>query len=48
MKSGDTVYDLGCGDGRILITAAKRFNAKGVGVELSEKLVTSTNDPFDE
>jgi precorrin-6B methylase 2 len=44
VKSGETVYDLGCGDGRILITAAKRFNAKGVGVELSEKLVDSTND----
>jgi SAM-dependent methyltransferase len=44
VKAGETVYDLGCGDGRILITAAKRFNAKGVGVELSEKLVNSTND----
>jgi SAM-dependent methyltransferase len=44
VKPGETVYDLGCGDGRILITAAKRFNAKGVGVELSEKLVSSTND----
>jgi len=44
VKPGETVYDLGCGDGRILITAAKRFNAKGVGVELSEKLVSSTNE----
>jgi cyclopropane fatty-acyl-phospholipid synthase-like methyltransferase len=44
VKSGETVYDLGCGDGRILITAAQRFNAKGVGVELSQKLVSSTND----
>jgi SAM-dependent methyltransferase len=44
VKRGETVYDLGCGDGRVLITAAKRFNAKGVGVELSQKLVNSTND----
>jgi SAM-dependent methyltransferase len=44
VKAGETVYDLGCGDGRILITAAKRFNAKGVGVELSEKLVNATNE----
>jgi cyclopropane fatty-acyl-phospholipid synthase-like methyltransferase len=44
VKAGDTVYDLGCGDGRILITAAQRFKAKGVGVELSEKLVSSTKD----
>lgn len=42
VKAGETVYDLGCGDGRILITAAQRFKAKGVGVELSEKLVRST------
>jgi protein-L-isoaspartate O-methyltransferase len=43
IKPGETVYDLGCGDGRILITAAKRFNAKGVGVEISQKLVDETN-----
>jgi SAM-dependent methyltransferase len=44
VKQGETVYDLGCGDGRILITAVQRFNAKGVGVELSEKLVRSTQE----
>jgi protein-L-isoaspartate O-methyltransferase len=43
IKPGETVYDLGCGDGRILITAAKRFNAKGVGIEISQKLVDETN-----
>jgi trans-aconitate methyltransferase len=31
----DTVYDLGCGDGRIVITAARRFGARGVGVDIS-------------
>jgi uncharacterized protein (TIGR03000 family) len=36
VKEGDTVYDLGSGDGRIVITAAKRYQAKrGVGIELS-------------
>lgn len=35
---GDTVYDLGCGDGRIVILAAQKFGAKGVGVELDEEL----------
>ena len=44
IKQGEVVYDLGCGDGRIVITAAQRFKAKGVGVELSEKLVRSTTD----
>jgi ubiquinone/menaquinone biosynthesis C-methylase UbiE len=39
VKAGETVYDLGCGDGRVLITAAERFKAKGVGVELSARLV---------
>jgi SAM-dependent methyltransferase len=31
---GDVVYDLGCGDGRIVITAALRFGARGVGVDI--------------
>jgi predicted RNA methylase len=30
----DLVYDLGCGDGRIIITAARRYGARAVGVEL--------------
>lgn len=29
----DVVYDLGCGDGRIVITAAERFGARGVGID---------------
>jgi len=31
--SGDTVYDLGCGDGRIVISAARRYGARGVGID---------------
>ena len=31
---GDVVYDLGCGDGRIVIAAARDFGARGVGVEI--------------
>jgi len=34
IKKGDLVYDLGCGDGTALITAAKEFGAKGVGIEI--------------
>jgi SAM-dependent methyltransferase len=30
----DVVYDLGCGDGRLVITAAKQFGARGVGVDI--------------
>lgn len=44
LKPGETVFDLGCGDGRILFSAAKNFNAKAVGVELSEVLVKRTRE----
>ena len=39
----DVVYDLGSGDGRIPITAAKKFGARGVGVELDADLITKSN-----
>jgi predicted RNA methylase len=39
IKPGETLYDLGCGDGRILIAAAEKYKAKAVGVEISAKLV---------
>jgi ubiquinone/menaquinone biosynthesis C-methylase UbiE len=39
VKSGDTVYDLGCGDGRIVITAAKTYGAKGVGVDINPERI---------
>ena len=35
----DVVYDLGSGDGRIVISAAKQYGARGVGVEIDSKLV---------
>ncbi|MGH8773374.1 MAG: SAM-dependent methyltransferase [Burkholderiales bacterium] len=35
----DVVYDLGSGDGRIVITAAKKFGARGVGVDIDRELV---------
>lgn len=36
---GDIVYDLGCGDGRIPITAAEKFGAHGVGVDIDADLI---------
>lgn len=44
IKPGEMVYDLGCGDGRVLISAAQKFKAKAVGIELSAKLVKSATD----
>jgi cyclopropane fatty-acyl-phospholipid synthase-like methyltransferase len=38
IRPGETVFDLGCGDGRILIEAAQRYKAKAVGVEISPKI----------
>jgi ribosomal protein L11 methylase PrmA len=34
VKKDDVVYDLGCGDARILVTAAKKFGCRGVGYEI--------------
>ena len=39
LKPGETLYDLGSGDGRAVIMAAKDFGARSVGVELREDLV---------
>ncbi|MGO9241876.1 MAG: SAM-dependent methyltransferase [Bryobacteraceae bacterium] len=38
LRRGETLYDLGCGDGRIVVAAAKNFGARAVGVEISENL----------
>ena len=35
----DVVYDLGCGDGRIVIMAARKYGARGVGIEIDPALV---------
>jgi SAM-dependent methyltransferase len=37
LKRGETLYDLGCMDGRILIAAAQRYQVNAVGIELSER-----------
>ena len=39
VKKSDILYDLGSGDGRIVITAAKKFGTRGVGVDSNAKLV---------
>jgi precorrin-6B methylase 2 len=42
VKPGEVVYDLGCGDGRIVITAAQKFHARGVGIEIRRDIYEST------
>ena len=47
IKPGDTVYDLGCGDGRIVIAAALHYKAKAVGVEISPKLAAQATSAIE-
>ena len=39
VKRADVVYDLGCGDGRIVIQAAKRYGARGVGIDIDPERI---------
>jgi SAM-dependent methyltransferase len=43
VKAGDMVYDLGCGDGRIVVTAA-RLGARGIGIDIDPKRVAEANE----
>ena len=43
VSENDVVYDLGCGDGRIVITAARRFGARGVGVDIDPRRIAESN-----
>jgi SAM-dependent methyltransferase len=43
VTANDVVYDLGSGDGRIVIAAAKKYGARGVGIELDPELIKKAN-----
>ena len=42
VKKGDVVYDLGCGDGRIVVTAAKKYGVKAVGFDINPERVSES------
>lgn len=42
VSSSDVVYDLGCGDGRIVIEAAKKYGARGVGVDIDPERINES------
>ena len=44
VKQGEKVYDLGSGDGRIVIMAARKYKAQAAGVELDEALVKQSTE----
>ena len=39
VDAGDVVYDLGCGDGRIVITATQRYGCRGVGIDIDPERI---------
>ncbi len=44
VKQGDVVYDLGCGDGRIVVTAAKVHGATGMGFDIDPERIAEANE----
>ena len=40
----DIVYDLGCGDGRIPVTAAKKYGARGIGIDIDPQRIAEANE----
>ncbi|MCS7091674.1 MAG: methyltransferase domain-containing protein [Limisphaera sp.] len=44
IKPGDVVYDLGCGDGRIVVTAAKKYGVKAVGFDIDPQRVREARE----
>jgi SAM-dependent methyltransferase len=44
VKSGDVLYDLGCGDGRIVIAAAKRYGVKAIGIDIDPVRIRESNE----
>jgi SAM-dependent methyltransferase len=40
----DVVYDLGCGDGRIPITAAQKYGARGIGIDIDPARIAEANE----
>lgn len=44
VKKGDVVYDLGCGDGRIVVTAAKKYGVKAVGFDIDPQRIKEARE----
>ena len=44
VSASDTVYDLGCGDGRIVVMAAKKFGANSVGIDIDPDRIKEANE----
>jgi len=42
VTAADVVYDLGCGDGRLVITAARKYGARGVGIDIDPERIAES------
>jgi ribosomal protein L11 methylase PrmA len=43
VEKGDVIIDLGCGDGRIVIAAAQKYGARGIGVDIDPRHIENAN-----
>ena len=44
VHKGDVVYDLGCGDGRLVVTAAKQYGVRAVGIDINPERIKESQD----
>jgi SAM-dependent methyltransferase len=44
VQADDVIYDLGCGDGRIVITAAQEYGARGIGIDIDPQRIREANE----
>ena len=44
IRPTDVLYDLGCGDGRIVVTAAKRYGIRAVGIDINPERISEANE----
>jgi precorrin-6B methylase 2 len=48
LQEGDVLYDLGCGDGRIVVTAAKDYGVRAVGIDIDPERVAESRENVEE
>jgi len=44
VQKGDTLYDLGCGDGRLVVTAAKTYGVRAVGIDINPERIKESKE----
>jgi hypothetical protein len=44
VRKGDVLYDLGSGDGRLVITAAKQYGVRGIGIDINPQRIQEANE----